>query len=63
MLVQGVLEYDLEVGKIRELVFSSGKAEVELELRLCLLFNAKDIKAITEKEVKEFKKNNTRRKE
>ena len=61
--MQGVLEYDLDVAKIREMVFASAKAEVELELRLCLLFNAKDIKAITEKEVKEFKKANARRKE
>lgn len=29
---------------------------MELELRICLLFNVKDIKAITEKDLLEFKK-------
>ena len=30
---------------------------MELELRLCLLFGVNDVKKITEKDVKEFKKN------
>ncbi len=56
LLVQGVLAHDLDLTAIRELAFHNNKTEMELELRLCLLFNVKDLKAIGEKELKEFKK-------
>lgn len=55
-LIAGVLAYDLDVPAIRQHCFNSAKTEVELELRLCLLFGVKDIKSITEKELKELKK-------
>jgi len=47
------------IPQIREHYFNNSKSEVELELRICLLLNAKDIKNIGEKELKEFKKNHS----
>jgi hypothetical protein len=46
----------LDVPTIREHCFRNGKTEVELELRLCLLFGVKDLKNVAEKELKEFRK-------
>lgn len=32
---------------------------MEIELRLCLLFNVKDLKNLTDKDINEFKKNHS----
>lgn len=56
LLTAGVLAHELDLPAIREQVFKNGKTEVELELRICLLFGVKDIKAITEKDIKEFRR-------
>ena len=58
-LREGIIRYDLDIPTIRSHCFADKKTEMELELRTCLLFNAKDIKNITDKEVKEFKKKYT----
>jgi hypothetical protein len=50
--VQGVLGHGLDVAAIREHQFKNAKTEVELELRLCILFNVKDLKNVSEKELK-----------
>jgi len=55
-LIQGVLNYGLDVSAIGEHQFKNTKTPVELELRLCILFNVKDLKNVGEKELKEFKK-------
>jgi hypothetical protein len=47
LLIQGLLAFDLDIETIREQLFKCSKSFVELELRLCLLFNVKDIKMIT----------------
>ena len=46
----------MDIPAIREHCFKAAKTEVELELRICLLFAVKDIKSITEKELREFRK-------
>jgi hypothetical protein len=51
-----VSEHGLDLPAIRELFFRNAKTDVELELRICLLFAVKDIKNITEKELREFRK-------
>jgi hypothetical protein len=51
-LIQGVLSHELDIPTIREQLFKNGKSEMELELRLCLLFNAKDLKGISDKDIK-----------
>lgn len=48
----------MDIPSIRDHFFKNGKTEVELELRICLLFGVKDIKNITEKELKDFRKAN-----
>lgn len=53
-----MLAHELDISAIRQHYFKNAKTEVELELRICLLFGVKDIKSITEKELKEFRKNN-----
>ena len=55
-LVQGIIAYDLDAAAIRENIFKNGKSEMELELRMCLLFGVNDLKKIVEKDLKEFKK-------
>lgn len=61
-MTAGVIAHELDLAAIREQVFKNGKSEVELELRICLLFGVKDIKAITEKDLKEFRKANEKAK-
>mgnify|MGYP000200443743 CR=1 FL=1 len=48
-LEQGVMNYDLDIPSIKEHQFKNTKSDMELELRLCLLFGVNEIKKIGEK--------------
>ena len=51
-LVEGIMAFDLDVATIREHFFGQAKTQMELELRVCLLFNVKDIKNVTDNDLK-----------
>lgn len=48
-LVEGLRKHSLNFEKISKDIFKGTKSEIELELRVCLLFGVKNIKQITKK--------------
>lgn len=53
---QGIIKYGMDWDKIRKEVFHNNKAEVEIELRACILLGVKESKNIGDKELNDFKK-------